>query len=96
LEVREGIAMGERWSRHIWLLMTDQSGLTVPGKEAQLPSSGMLLFATIGWLVAALIWTYLAFRTQDEIQILYGVLVAMALILTLASFVSWRKSKKDG
>ncbi|WP_458111292.1 hypothetical protein M1D88_13175 [Arthrobacter sp. R1-13] len=74
--------------------MTDQTGLTDPGKEERLPGSGMLLFAAVGWLVSAMIWLYVGFQTQNELQLLYGVLVLLSLVLAVGSFVEWRKSKK--
>ena len=86
--------MGERRLSNMWLRVTDQAGLTEPGKKERLPSSGMLLFAAIGWLVSAMIWLYLGFQTQDEIQLLYGVLVLLSLVLAIANFVMLRKSKK--
>lgn len=86
--------MGERRSRNMLLRMTDQAGLTEPGKKAPLPSSGMLLFGTILWSVSAIIWIFLAVRMQDEAQILYGVLVILSLMLAVANFVMLRKSRK--
>lgn len=86
--------MGERRSRNLWLRMTDQTGLTEPGKKAELPTSGFLLFATILWVVSTIIWLWLAFQTQDEVQILYGVLVVLSLVLAIANFVMFRKSRK--
>lgn len=74
--------------------MTDQTGLTEPGKKAELPTSGFLLFATILWVVSTIIWLWLAFQTQDEVQILYGVLVVLSLVLAIANFVMFRKSRK--
>lgn len=88
--------MGERGLSNMWLRMTDQSGLIEPGKEARLPSSGILLFAAIGWLVFAMIWLYLGIRTHGEIQLLHGVLVVVSLILAGGGFMEWRKWKKPG
>lgn len=89
------MAMRDRQSRNLWLRMTDQVGLTEPGKKAQLPSSGMLLFATTLWAATAVIWLSLAFQTNDgEGRVLYGVLVVLSLVLAVANFMMWRKSKK--
>ncbi|HEX9229968.1 MAG TPA: hypothetical protein VF885_25495 [Arthrobacter sp.] len=86
--------MTERRRRNVWLRMTDQAGLTEPGKKPQPISPKALLFGAIVWSVSAVLWLSVAFRTEGQIQFLHGVLVAISLTLAAGYVVMLFRSNK--
>ena len=86
--------MGEGKWNNLWLRITDQSDVPKPAEEDQLPSPGMRLLAAALAIVMALIGLVLVLKTQDEIQLLYALLVLLSLIFAIANFMMWRKSRR--
>lgn len=86
--------MTRKARRSYWLRMTDWMGLTEPGKKPELPGPRALLFQVVGWFVSALIWLFLATRTEGEMRVWYVVLVVLSLVLTVANLVMLGRSRK--
>lgn len=73
--------------RNVWLRMTDSIGVTEPGKKPARPSPGILALQMVGYTAMTVVFTALAFRTQDYIVFLIA--GGTSLILAVASFVMW-------
>lgn len=82
--------------RNPWLRMTDSMGLTEPGKKPEMPGPRLLLFQVVLWFAMTLVWIGMLTQTQGEdVQVLYGVLVVLSLVLTVANFVLLRRARKS-
>lgn len=78
--------------RNVWLRMTDSIGVTEPGKKPERPSPRMLVLQAVGYTVLTVIWSMLAFRTQDNI--VYLIAGVLSLVLAVAAFVMLLQSKR--
>lgn len=81
--------------RNSCLRMTDSMGLTEPGKNPEMPGPRLLRFQVVLWFAMALVWIGMLTQTQGEdVQVLYGALVVLSLVLTVANFVLLRRARK--
>lgn len=82
--------------RNFWLRMTDSMGLTGAGKKPEMPGPRLLLlFQVVLWFAMTLVWILMVIQTQGrDAQILYGVLVALSLVLAGGNFVMLRRARK--
>lgn len=81
--------------RNFWLRMTDSMGLTEPGKKPERPGPRLLLFQVVLWFAMTLAWIGMLTQTQGEdVQVVYGALVALSLVMTVANFVLLRRARR--
>jgi uncharacterized membrane protein YcjF (UPF0283 family) len=78
--------------------MTDKMGLTEPGRKPPRQSPRLLLFFTVLWSLSTVVWTVQVVRDVSRGNpdyLLKAVLAVSFLVLAIASYTMWRKSKRE-
>jgi uncharacterized membrane protein YcjF (UPF0283 family) len=92
------LAMEPGRPRNAWLRMTDNMGLTEPGKKPRSPSPRLLLYFTVLWSLSTVVWTIQVVRdisSGTPEYLMKAVLAVSFLLLAIASYMMWRKSKRS-
>lgn len=82
--------------RNAWLRLSDTAGLTEPGRKPQRQSPRLRLFLTVLWSLAAFVWAVQVVRDvfMGNPDYLKAVIASLFLILAIANYVMWRRSKR--